>query len=108
MARIGDYKTLRDELVNWVQIRRERESGGLERVEGTKKSGTGSDDMDIGALIRRKQQELQNLEDQLWYTQECEQEWYSNQDIQETGEGESVDAVNLKGKGKGKGTGLRN
>ena len=24
--------------------------------------------MDIGALIRRKQQELQNLEDQLWYT----------------------------------------
>ena len=101
-----DYKTLRDELVNWVQIRRERESGGLERLEGTKKSGIGGDDMDIGALIRRKQQELQNLEDQLWYTQECEQEWYSDQDVQETGEGQSIDAVNLKGKGKGKGTGF--
>ena len=100
------YKTLRDELLNWVQIRRERESGGLERLEGTKKSGIGSDDMDIGALIRRKQQELHNLEDQLWKTQECEQEWYSDQDVQETGDGESVDAVNLKGKGKGKGTGF--
>ena len=75
---------------------------GLERLEGTKKSGIGSDDMDIGAFIRRKQQERQNLEDQLWKTQESEQEWYSDQDVQETGEGESVDAVNLKGKGKGK------
>ena len=64
-----DYKTLRDELVNWVQIRCERESGGLKRLDGTKKSGIGSDDMESGALIRRKQQELQNPEDQLWYTQ---------------------------------------
>ena len=80
-----DYKTPRDELVNWVQIRRARESGGLERLEGTKKSGIASDDMDIGALIRRKQQELQNLEDQdqLRFSQECEQEWYPDQDVQE-------------------------
>ena len=88
--------------MNWVQIRRERESGGFERLEGTKKSGIGSDDRDIGALIRRKQQELQNLEDQLWCTQECEQEWYADQEVQETGEGESVDAVNPERKRKGK------
>ena len=99
------HKTLTDELVNWVQIRRERESRELESLEGTKKSGIGSDDMDIGALIRRKQQELHNLEDQLRYTQECEKEWHQIKMFKKQ-ERESVDAVNVKGKGKGKGTGF--
>ena len=61
-----DYKTLRDDLIQWVQVRRGRESGDLDKFEGNKKTGRSADDMDCSMLYEQKKRELQNMELEMW------------------------------------------